>query len=34
MDIIGFKIGPTVKIYDLIQQLKVKASKAGMKKLI
>ncbi|KAL0266393.1 UNVERIFIED_CONTAM: hypothetical protein PYX00_008947 [Menopon gallinae] len=34
MDVIGFKIGPTLKIYDLIQQLKVKANKANFKKII
>ena len=32
MDVIGFKIGPTLKIYHLIQQLKIKSQKANLKK--
>ncbi|KAK6642126.1 hypothetical protein RUM44_013849 [Polyplax serrata] len=32
MDVIGFKIGPTLKIFHLIQQLKMKSKKANLKK--
>lgn len=39
VDLTGMKVGPSLKIYDLIQQLKIKVNpaqermKAGLKKL-
>lgn len=40
IDLTGFKVGPSLKIYDLIQQLKIKVNpaqerlKLGLKKLL